>query len=122
MLACLSKVTPLPVLRVALVLLVLSVAFYLHLSGCLLLAVLRSISALLSYSASYLHVLAAIVFPLSLCTQPPCFRGGRSAEDATPFRLVCVEEDSGTFGFFICSSGVSSIFRDSHLHLLSFCS
>ena len=51
---------------------------------------------LLLYSDSYLHVLAAVVFPLSLCTQPPCFRGGRSAGDAIPFRLVYVEEDSGT--------------------------
>ena len=46
--------------------------------------VLRSSSALLLYSVSYLRVLAAIVFPLSLCTQPPCFRGGRSAGEATP--------------------------------------
>ena len=109
MLACLSRVTPLPVLRVALVLLVLSVAFYLCLSVCLLLVVLRSSSTLLLYSISYLHVLATIVFPLSLCSQPPCFRGGRSAGDATPFRLVCVEEDNGTFGFFVHSSGVSSV-------------
>ena len=48
------------------------------------------------YSASHLRVLAAVVFPLSLCTQPPCFRGGRFAGVATSFRLVCVEEDSGT--------------------------
>ena len=62
------------------------------------------------YSVSYLRVLAAIVFPLSLCTQPPYFRGGRSAGVSTSFRLVCVEEDSGTFGFFVYSSGVSSIY------------
>ena len=32
-----------------------------------------------------MRVLAAIVFPLSLCTQPPYFCGGRSTGDATPF-------------------------------------
>ena len=74
------------------------------------------------YSASYLHVLAVVVFPLSLCTQPPCFRGGRSAGDATSFRRVCVEEDSGTFSFFVHSSGVSSICWNSCLYLLTFCS
>ena len=58
--------------------------------------VLRSSPALLLYSILYLHVLAAIVFPLSLCTQSTYFRGGRSAGVATSFRLVCVEEDSGT--------------------------
>ena len=72
-------------------------------------AVLRSSSALLLCSVSYLRVLAAIVFPLSLCTQPPYFRGGRSVGDATPFRLVCVEEDNGTYSFFVRSSGVSSV-------------
>ena len=87
----------------------LSVVFELCFSVHLLSAVLRSSSALLLYSASYLRVLAAIVFPLSLCTQPPCFRGGRFAGVATSFRLVCVEEDSGTFGFFVRSSGVSSV-------------
>ena len=74
----------------------LSVVFELCFSVRFLPAVLRSSSALLSYSISYLCVLTAIVFPLSLCTQPPCFRGGRSAGVATSFRLVCVEEDSGT--------------------------
>ena len=73
-----------------------SVAFELCLSVYFLPAVLRSSSTLLLYSASYLRVLAAVVFPLSLCTQPPCFRVGRSAGDAIPFRLVVVEEDSGT--------------------------
>ena len=86
-----------------------SVAFELCFSVRFLPAVLRSSSALLLCSVSYLPVLAVIVFPLSLCTQPPCFYGGRSTEDATPFRLVCVEEDSGTLGFFIHSSGVSSV-------------
>ena len=62
----------------------LSVAFQLCLSVYFLPAVLRSSSVLLLYSISYLRVLATIVFPLSLCTQPPCFRGGRSAVDATP--------------------------------------
>ena len=94
----------------------LSVAFQLCLSVYFLLAVLRSSSALLLYSASYLRVLAAVVFPLSLCTQPPYFRGGRSAGDATPFRLVYVEEDNGTFGFFVHSSGVSSVCWDSRLY------
>ena len=98
----------------------LSVAFELCFSVYFLLAVLRSISALLLYSVSYLHVLAAIVFPLSLCTQPPCFHGGRSVGVANSFRLVCVEEDSGTFGFFVRSSGVSSVCWDSRLYLLSF--
>ena len=100
----------------------LSIVFELCFSVYFLPAILRSSSALLFYSASYLHVLAAVVFPLSLCTQPPCFRGGRSAGVATSFRLVCVEEDSGTFGFFVHSSGVSSVCWDSRLYLLSFCS
>ena len=100
----------------------LSVAFELCLSVSFLLAVLRSSSALLLYSILYLRVLAAIVFPLSLCTQPPYFRGGRYVGVATSFRLVCVEEDSGTLGFFVCSSGVSFVYWDSHLYLLSFCS
>ena len=95
----------------------LSVALELCFSVYFLPAVLRSSSALLSYSVSYLRVLAAIVFPLSLCTQPPYFRGGRSAGVATLFRLVCVEEDSGTFGFFVRSSGVNSVCWDSHLYL-----
>ena len=77
---------------------------------------------LCSYSALYLHVLAAVVFPLSLCTQSPCFRVDISAGYATPFRLVCVEEDRGTFGFFVCFNGVSSVCWDSRLYLLSFCS
>ena len=71
----------------------LSVAFELCFSVCFLLAVLRSSSALLLYSISYLRAFAAIEFLLSLCTQPPCFCGGRSAGDATPFRLIFVEED-----------------------------
>ena len=83
----------------------LRVAFELCLSVYFLPAVLRSSSALLLYSVSYLRVLVAIVFPLSLYTQPPYFRGGRSAGDVTPFRLVCVEEDNGTFGFFVHFSG-----------------
>ena len=74
----------------------LSIAFELCLSIYFLPAILTSSLALLLYSALYLHVLAAIVFPLSLCTQPPCFRSGRSVGDATPFRLVYVEEDNGT--------------------------
>ena len=74
----------------------LSVAFELYLSVYFLPTVLRSSSALLLYSILYLRVFAAIVFPLSLCTQPPCFRGGRSIGDAAHFCLVCVEEDSGT--------------------------
>ena len=74
----------------------LSVAFELCFSVHLLPAVLRSSSALLLCSVSYLRVLTAIVFPLSLCTQPSCFRGGRFAGVATSFRPVCVEEDSGT--------------------------
>ena len=106
----------------ALVLVVPSVVFELCLRVYFLPAVLRSSSALLLCSVSYLLVLAAIVFPLSLCTQPPCFRGGRFAGVATSFRLVCVEEDSGTFGFFVCSSGVSSVCWDSRLYLSSFCS
>ena len=87
----------------------LSVAFELCFSVYFLFAVLRSSSASLLYSILYLRVLAAIVFPLSLCTQPPCFRGGRSAGGATPFLLVCMEEDSGTFDFFVLSSEVSSV-------------
>ena len=97
----------------------LSVAFQLCHSVYFLLAVLRSSSALLLYSTSYLRVFTVIVFPLSLCTQPPYFHGGRSAGDATPFCLVCVEKDSSTLGFFVCSSGVSSICWDSRLYLLS---
>ena len=75
---------------------VLSVVFELCLSVYFLPVVPRSSSTLLLYSVSYLRVLAAIVFPLSLCTQPPYFRGGRFAGVVTSFRLVCVEEDSGT--------------------------
>ena len=101
----------------ALVLVVPSVAFELCLRVYFLLVVLRSSSALLLYSISYLRAFAAIVFPLSLCTQPPFFHGGRSAGVPTSFRLVCMEEDSGTFGFFVCSSGVSSVCWDSHLYL-----
>ena len=84
LLVCLSRV-PYCWSCLALVRFVLSIAFELCLSVYFLLAILRSSLALLLYSASYLRVLAAIVFPLSLCTQPPCFRDGRSVGDATPF-------------------------------------
>ena len=94
----------------------LNVAFELCFSVHLLPAILRSSSASLLRSVSYLRVLASIVFPLSLCTQPPYFRGGRSARDATPFRLVYMEEDSSTFGFFVYSSGVSFVYWDSRLY------
>ena len=101
---------------------VLRVTFELCLSVYFLPAILRSSSALLLYSVSYLCVLAIAAFLLNLCTQPPYFRGGRPVGDATPFCLICLEEDNGTFDFFVRSSRVSSVCWDSCLYLLTFCS
>ena len=95
----------------------LSVAFELCFSVHLLPAVHRSSSALLLYSVLYLRVLAAIVFPLSLCTQPPYFRGGRFAGVATSFRLVRVEEESGTLWLLRPFQWGEFFLWDSHLYL-----
>ena len=62
----------------------------------------------LSYSVLYLRVLVALTFLLSLCTQPP-FSVVVGLQEILPLHLVCMEEDSSTFGFFVCSSGVSSV-------------